>query len=172
MNTKSIVTVRRLIDELGGVEGRTRLQKIVHLLGERFPNEFRQRFTLHYFGPFSRELAGEMDFLISAKLVAEDCPVDGTEAPYRYRVASGAAGKRIEEASGSKTPEWIDFARRLNKQDKLTLEALSTLVFLRNRPARKDDSLRQEFGRLKPHLAHKFDSAVTLADELVPRPSR
>ena len=86
MDTKSLIRVARLIDELDRIEGRTRLQKIVHLLGERFPNEFRQRFKLHYFGPFSRELAGEMDFLISAKLVAEDCPADGADAPGPGRV--------------------------------------------------------------------------------------
>jgi hypothetical protein len=83
-------------------------------------------------------------------------------------VASDEAGKRIKDASGSKTPGWIDFARRLNREDKATLEAVSTLVFLRNRPARKDNSLRQEFGRLKPHLVYKFEIADRLADELIP----
>ena len=171
MDTKSLFTIARLIDELDGVEGRTRLQKIVHLLGERFPNEFRQRFTLHYFGPFSRELAGEMDFLISAKLVAEDCPADDTDAPYRYRVASDAADKRIKEASGPKTPEWIDLAQRLNLEDKPTLEALSTLVFLRNRLGHSPDLLQRQFQRVKPHLADRFETSVRLADELLPSQS-
>lgn len=168
MDTKSLFTIARLIDELDGVAGRTRLQKIIHLLGERFPSEFRQSFTLHYFGPFSRELAGEVDFLISAGLVAEDCPVDGTDAPYRYRVASEAANKRIEEASGPKKPGWIGLAQRLNREDKPSLEALSTLVFLRNCLRHSPDLLQRQFERIKPHLADRFDTAVALADELIP----
>lgn len=171
MDTKSLLTIARLIEELGGVEGRTRFQKIIHLLGERFPSEFRQSFTLHYFGPFSRELASEMDFLISAKLVAEECPEDGTDAPYRYRVADDPAGKRIKEASELKTPQWVDFARRLNQEDKPTLEALSTFVFLRRRLANDLDLLQREFERIKPHLKNRFDKAVALADELLPSPS-
>jgi len=168
MDTKSLLTVARLVLELDVVEGRTRLQKIVHLLGEQFPNEFRQRFTLHYFGPFSRELAGEVDFLISAGPVAEDRPEDGADAPYRYRVASAEAHDRIVKAGGSPAPAWADFARGLNKEDKSTLEALSTFVFLRNRLGQAPDLLRQQFERIKPHVADRFDRAVELADELVP----
>lgn len=171
MDTKSFITVARLIDELDEVKGRTRMQKIVHLLGVRFPSEFRQRFTLHYFGPFSRELADEVDFLCSAGLLVEDCPSEDQDAPYRYRVASDAARKRIQAASSSGTPAWVDLARRLNKEDKPILEALSTYIFLQRRLANDPVLLRREFERIKPHLKDGFDEAVGLANELLPSQS-
>ncbi len=166
MDTKSLMTVARLIDELNGVEGRTRLQKIVHLLSQRFPMDFRQRFTLHYFGPYSRELADQVDFLIAARVLNENPPDEDSGAGFRYAVADDRARNRIAEAGG--TTEWITFARRLAQEKKSTLEALSTLVFLRDRSESTDDLLRREFGRIKPHLTHSFDTALKLADELLP----
>lgn len=166
MDLKRLMTVARLVAELGGVDGRTRLQKLVHLLGTRFPREFRHRFTLHYFGPFSSELAGDVDLLVSAKLVAEESPAAG--GSYRYSVTSKKARAYIEEATESKPPKWVKLAQRLNLKDKQTLEALSTVVFLRNCPRPSGDSTQQDFYRLKPHLKRKFKTAVELADELFP----
>ena len=168
MDTKSLITVARLIDELGKIEGRTRLQKIVHLLSERFPADFRQAFTLHYFGPFSRELASEVEFLVAARILDEHLPAEGTTERFRYTIAGDQARNRMAVAHCNLAPELVDLARQLNQKDKTTLEALSTFVFLRSRLPKEAALLQREFVRVKQHLANRFDEAAALANELLP----
>lgn len=163
MDTKSLFTIARLVDELDGVDGRTRLQKIVHLLSGRFPNDFRQSFTLHYFGPFSSELANQLDFLSSAKLVDEQPPKNGTEGPFRYRIANEEARNRIREAFGTGRPPWSDLAKELSREERMTLEALSTLVYLHTGTRQPLEACRQRFASIKPHLSNEFERACELA---------
>lgn len=168
MDTKSIATLARLVQTLERVEGRTRLQKIVHLLSERFPADFRQRFALHYFGPFSRTVESQMDFLVENGLVSEEAPAEGSDAAYCYTIPNDKAAEWITYVFGSVAPAWIEFAKRLNEKDKSTLEAVSTIVFLRRRSYDSPEELRQVFARLKPHLKGKFDSAKRLSEEWIP----
>ncbi len=160
------IAVLALVKALGEVKGRKRLQKIVHLLGAKGFRDFPQDFRLHYFGPFSRELASDLDFLCAAKLVTEK----KSDHVYTYRFEPGELGETAEElmASESQPGQWDEFARRLGKEQTPMLEAASTLVYLAQ-AGRKDDSLREEFKTLKPHLASRFDEAMELAkrEELV-----
>ncbi len=167
MSTESAIAVARLIAELKNVEGRKRLQKIVHLLGASRVPAFRHRFILHYFGPFSRELAAELDFLVSAHLVAES-PPDCDGGSYRYSIPRTAA-EQVERLYGDEfeLPAWVGFAKELNEASTPQLEAMSTLVFLAN-PDRKVAvrDLESEFRRIKPNLANEFFSAKQRATEL------
>lgn len=167
MDTKGLIALARLIRDLDGVQGRTRLQKIVHLLGQQFQNDFRQEFTLHYFGPYSQDLAAEINFLVSAKILHEEPPANN-EAPYEYKIADDRARQRIDAAGGTGEAKWLSLARRLNTERKKdSLEALSTFVFLHRKCVGNDrESLRSEFVRIKPHLQPLFDEAVALSREL------
>ncbi len=158
MDTQRLLTLARLIDELDVVEGRTRLQKVVHLLGERFPKPFRHRFARHYFGPFSRELAAEIDFLVAARVLNEHTPAESVDGHFRYTIADEETRRRVVSVTGHEAPDWVDSARRLNGEDKSTLEALSTFVFLRRRLAPEAALLRREFERVKPHSGRQIRS--------------
>jgi len=165
MSTESAIAVARLIAELKNVEGRKRLQKIVHLLGASRFHAFRHRFILHYFGPFSRELAADLDFLVSAHLVAES-PPDCDGGSYRYSIPRTAA-EQVERLYGDEfePPAWVGFAKELNNANTPQLEAMSTLLFLANRKVAVRD-LESEFRRIKPNLANEFLSAKKRASEL------
>src|SRR5262245_16788301 len=67
---QGMLQLLRLIDSLGKVEGRKKLQKIVHILKAR-GHDFPQHFGYLHYGPFSSEVAAEMDSLVSGKLVKE-----------------------------------------------------------------------------------------------------
>lgn len=165
MNANPITRMAQLITELGGVTGRTRLQKMVHLLGVVCPEDFYYRYTLHYFGPFSRELAGDLDFLVNADRIKET-PGSGSESPFRYEpnpklIKNGTGG-----CSPPDEPKWLALARRLNLENKAALEATSTLVFLARCKRCDWDACRVDFVRIKPHLAAEFNRAKSLADEI------
>lgn len=176
MGVKSAISVAKLVGKLSEVEGRKRLQKIVHLLGASGAREFRHRFVLHYFGPFSRELAADLDFLQAAELLLEKAPPEGTSGAYVYTLPSSEdVEERLRTLSpqpGDSTPAWVDLAAKLNQADTRTLEALSTVVFLGDL-GNTGTALEQEFARVKPQLDYEFQPALKLGTELglLPRPA-
>ena len=160
MNSREAIEVARLVEVLGRVEGRKRLQKIVYLIREKGFTQFRQRFVLHYFGPFSRELASQIDLVSSAGLVLEE-KLDGET--YAYSVTPDGRGRIRQLGLNSQTP-WRVFATLLNSQETGFLEALATVVFLQKAKV-SEASLAKEFARIKPALKKHFASARRFAAE-------
>lgn len=166
MNMDGMIQVLRLINALEQVEGRKKLQKIVHILkscGHDFPQSFGY---LHY-GPYSSELAAEVDLLRSGQLIDET----GTGAdyePYVYKPSQIGQTMLVELKHADAAP-WEKLARDLNSHDANYLEALSTILYLR---ANGFDGkvLRDRFCSLKPNLRASFDRALQHAAAL-PRPS-
>ena len=167
MSVDNAIAVAELIAVLGSVEGRKRLQKIVHLIQQTDAAPFQYRFILHYFGPFSYELAGDLDFLGSVGLVCEAPPAGGTGS-YVYSPPSGVTRDRIRGRTigdGQPESEWVLRARSLNKEKTGTLEALSTLVFL-SRRGYEGEELRKKFAQVKPHLTENYESASQRGEDL------
>ena len=164
MDLEGALAVARLIAELGSVDGRKRIQKIVHLLGEAGHADFKRRFILHFYGPFSRKLAAQLDFLCAAELVREEPPHEGSGA-YSYRIADKDALGRLDtpEHGLEGAPPWAALAKRLNEQKTDFLEAVSTLVHLSSRGV-SGQSLESEFSRTKPHLKDRFGCAKDFAE--------
>jgi len=159
MGVDNAISVARLVSELGGVTGRKRLQKLVHLLQASGARDFPQRFTLHYFGPFSRELVHDLEVAVSSELAKEAQPAF-EEDGYAYSV-SESARQRIDQLLGTK-PSWRARAHRLNAETTPFLEAASTLVFLAQRGT-LPDQLKDRFRKLKPHLVYLFARARDFA---------
>ena len=165
MSVESAMLVARLVNELGEVSGRKRLQKIVHLLQATGAKEFGYRFILHYFGPYSKELANDLDFLSDVKILDEDAPVG--EGSYKYAVCPEVMDEVNRMSDRDKgSGEWKELALELNGESVSVLEALSTIVFLSKQRKRQGDRLRKEFDRIKPNLVGDcFASAVQFGRE-------
>lgn len=162
MGIDEAVAVARLIAELGKVSGRKRLQKLVYLLSATGARDFRQRFSLHYFGPFSRELASEVDFLVEADLVREQAP-DGDGA-FSYSVTDDQRMKILELYGQEKAP-WVRLAKELDAIETGKLEAMSTVSYL-SKCGLSGDELRDEFTRIKPRLCPDFDDSLRRLEQL------
>lgn len=162
------IALAQVIDSLKGVNGRKRLQKIAHLLKSAGFQEFGYDFVLYYYGPFSRELAADLDFLCKAEFVRESPPVNSqTDNTYRYELNAAKAGLVRKVASGGSTeakcrPRWSALAAALNQQKTPFLEAVSTVVYLRN-IGLKGNRLRAAFSRAKPRLGQHFTAAQQYA---------
>jgi len=163
MSVESAMLVARLVNELGEVSGRKRLQKIVHLLQATGAKEFGYRFILHYFGPYSKELANDLDFLSDVKILDEHAPVG--EGSYKYAVCAEVMDEVNRMSDRDKgSGEWKKLALELKVREVPFLEALSTIVFLSKR-GRQGKRLRKEFDRIKPNLSACFDPAVEFANK-------
>ena len=80
-----------MLDRLGGVQGRKKLQKLAYvakLAGTPLEDEF----CFHYYGPYSSGLASRVDQLVEAKLLEETARpltvVGGVE--YGYELTGAA----------------------------------------------------------------------------------
>jgi len=84
-----LVTMR----ELGEVAGRTRLQKTIYLLRERFGVPFTLRFKPYYYGPYSDELSDIVENLVALGLVEENRRylADGV-VEYSYKLTDAGSG--------------------------------------------------------------------------------
>jgi uncharacterized protein YwgA len=160
-----IVELLRLIQTCEKVEGRKKLQKIVHLLKEAgFPFDYRYGF--HYHGPFSAELKGEIDRLVAEGFLDEAASQPSSAEYRQYSYAVRPAAQAVLANSESARPGWSDVAKSLNAKSAQELEAISTVAYLR-RHGYEAESLRDRFTQLKPQLSAYLDNALRTAMALV-----
>ena len=129
-----------LIDRLGGVQGRKRLQKLVYLAKQRdLPID--DDFSFHYYGPYSSTLAARVDQLTQAEYLKEEKHEQGDPKIVEYAYAIAEKGEEWVQTVRKSAPD--DFRARLksglvhadslNKQPQVfVLELASTILYWRN----------------------------------------
>jgi uncharacterized protein len=159
---EGMLQLLRLINSLGKVEGRKKLQKIVHIL-KSCGHEFPQHFGYLHYGPFSSEVAAEIDSLVSGSLVREQ----RVAKPYEtYVYESGDSARQLlGDLKQAGTPVWHDLASHLNGKPVSELEALSTVLYLRANGF-AGDKLKTRFAELKPSLKRLYDKALAESQKL------
>lgn len=137
-----------------GTLGKKALQKLVHLSSELSHVQVGYKFTLYTYGPFSRELAGDVDLLASMGLISMQFNAQRNG----YEIKSNLETNNIFERSGSFTSDvkhGIDFVidkfgGRLAKE----LELSSMIVFILNNELTDvddDNAVIDKFLEIKPH---------------------
>ncbi len=156
-----LLEILKLVQELKSVEGRKKLQKIVFILqsqGHPFPQHFGY---LHY-GPYSSELASEIDTLVDGNLM-EQSGGGGQYNPYTYTPGKTLA-KLLREVGDSQAPSWSPLAQLLNSRDANFLEALSTVLYLRQ-SGFDGKRLDARFAALKPALTGLLPKVKAFAQQ-------
>lgn len=161
------VELLRLIDYCNSIVGRKKLQKIVHILKES-GHPFPYRYGFHFHGAFSAELKAEIDALLSEELIEEkeDGSLYGGFHQYQYHSTDRAKEFLLGLDTGA--PKWAPLAARLNAKPAQELEAISTVLYLRQHGCPEFD-LKTRFEQLKPHLADKFESSMRFIREAITR---
>ena len=126
-----------LIEGVGVIQGRKKLQKLMYLLQfEGLP--FEDQFFLHYYGPYSVDLASRIDFLTKKEDLIEDSYPTGYGIEYKYNVSK--AGKKRLEAIGSfalgsdiieRTKHFVSRFIELNDNNVSVLELAATILYWR-----------------------------------------
>jgi uncharacterized protein len=125
---QGMLQLLRLIDSLGRIEGRKKLQKIVYILKAQ-GHEFPQHFGYLHYGPFSSAVAAEMDSLVAGSLVKEQG--DGQQYEAYVYTPQQAASKLLADLKQTGKPTWLALATDLNQMDVSLLEAMSTILYLK-----------------------------------------
>ena len=160
-----MLQLANLVRVCGKVEGRKKLQKIVHIL-QSTGHPFHEHFSYLHYGPYSSDVRMELDRLADdLGLLRERKPQSEYEA-YSY-TAESQLEELLDVFKIEQEPNWVGLARSLNDESAEFLEAVSTMLFLRDRSFH-GNRLEERFKRLKPQLAGRFADALAKADEIKP----
>lgn len=160
----SITRIAMLISACEQIDGRVKLQKIVHILQESgFADSFEEEFGYLHHGPYSSELKREIDQLVEWDLVSERSENICDYTKYVYEPGEDLPGV-LTKLGLIEEPAWKDLATDMNKKPSQELEGISTIMFLRRRGF-SSDRLRNRFTELKPHLANRFDPCNSEAEK-------
>lgn len=151
------LSLLRLIQIAGGtIDGRKKLQKIVYLVQQR-GGPFFETFQYYLYGPFSEQLANEVEEMKSFGLVHE-VEVNAVMGQSKYKYSLSEAGKDLLAASGidDRFQFFEDLIRELAKKDARQLELLATVLFLLKLKYSEED-IQKTIKRLKSSQGYTSD---------------
>jgi uncharacterized protein YwgA len=160
------IRVAQLIHVLERVDGRKKLQKLVHVLqklGYSFPEKFRYSF----YGMYSQQLRDELDTLEDDNLIDEKGQPNAGGAGYTFETTP-KLGAFLDELGLRAEPEWAALAKELNVLSAHKLEGISTIFFLRELGL-EGDQLKKRLVELKPHLQEIYSQCDQEAKRLTER---
>src|SRR5690625_2809052 len=151
-----------LIGHAGKINGRKKLQKIVHLLKNRgAPFHFNDRY--HHYGPYSTALQAEMDYLVESNLVIEKME----QGAYTYILSEDGEELKnfLEQERDLSLPMNEQLLSKLLAESSPFLELVSTYVFLLKIGHPHEEAFEKP-SELKPHLGSRLEEAVQFYEEL------
>jgi len=161
MNT--VILIGQLFKTVGAVEGRKKLQKIVHIL-QCFGVPFHIRFGYLHYGPFSSELQSQLDIFEAEGLLKEEPCMAGNFKTSRFS-PQPALLDLVQKVAGTEEANFAGMAEELNGKSAHELEAISTLLYLRSLGT-PEDKLREVFVTLKPKFKDVFEQRLQTVSEL------
>jgi uncharacterized protein len=127
----------KLVQWAGCLHARKRLQKVVFML-QSAGCPLDAEFTLHYYGPYSQDVAGLSDEMVRIKLLEETEESNTIGQGYSYRLSDSTKTQIAEFERTTQGQEWAaqlceyeDLAKKLLGTDLKRLEYASTIVYFR-----------------------------------------
>lgn len=159
---------------LGGFHSRKRIQKTIHLM-QAAGCDFGLDFRLHYYGPYSFELAECVDSMAKDRMLLEStCETQfGTQFDYEFNVELHPVLERYEQTeSGRREKEKLEsFAgllTQLNEKRPRILELAATIVAFRQAGNSWDEAARKASDyKAEPTLSPQMQEANELALEVL-----
>jgi len=109
-----------------GLQGRKRLQKVVYLL-QQAGCPLGCRFTLHHYGPYSRDVADACDEMVAAGLLEEEGGPAAGEMQYAYNLTPRTR-VLLESNPDEQMQQYRKLGQSLVNEDIWPLELGSTIL--------------------------------------------
>ncbi len=152
---RSLEKILSLVNAAGGIRGRKKFQKIVHILKQN-GTKFEESFVYHYYGPYSADLQIEIDALVKLGLLQE---VQKNET-YQYNITE--KGKKFLSNNEFDNPNIVELVSLLNNNQAYILEIVSTIYYLKEKGYTEKNIIKKKIQILKPNLIEHFDYAYEL----------
>lgn len=161
MNRLQLATLLSWAD-VQGFQGRKRLQKVVYLL-QWAGCPLDCRFTLHHYGPYSRDVADTCDEMVAAGLVEETGGPATGELQYAYKLTPQTRDLLKANPDAQMEP-YRDLGKSLIDEDIWPLELGSTIALFHRQGHDWDDALQRacEFKKVPADVPASL-SALDLA---------
>lgn len=131
----------KIVEWAGSLKTRKRLQKVVYLL-QAAGCDLGADFRLHYYGPYSEEVATVTDDLVRKNLLSEQPQGNVAGTQYEYALTDLAKDQLAEaenKAAGRKAGEALApfeaLARSLLRKDLKQLEVAATIAYFKRKEA-------------------------------------
>jgi uncharacterized protein YwgA len=166
----------KLIWMAGTLESRKRIQKTVHLL-QAAGCDFDASFRIHYYGPYSSEVAGLLDQMANEGILLETSRSFAQGTQYDYSLSddfrqSLERHERTPSGRKAKTEieEYKDLFGELFQQNPKTLELASTIVAFRQGGRDWDEATEEvcEFKKVRAD-SPRLTRAKQLAEKVLSR---
>ena len=166
----------KLIVMAGKLESRKRVQKTVHLL-QAAGCDFDASFRIHYYGPYSSDVAGLLDQMTEKGILLETSQSFAQGTQYDYSLSDDfrqSLERHEQTASGQKAKAEIeayeDLFKGLCQQHPKTLELASTIVAFRQRGCDWDEATNEACDFKKVHAnSPRRTRARELAEKVMSR---
>jgi len=153
---KSAYYLLEILNSLGVIEGRKKLQKMIHLIETSGVN-LPFKYEYHFYGPYSAQLQEEVNFLVNQGFLEEF----KENETYIYRITQ--RGKEFKNKLEESYSFSFDFDEKLltslNEKSSQFLEMVSTYAFLLD-SGYDTKSAKLKAIELKPHLKHIVNDAI------------
>jgi hypothetical protein len=157
----------------GGVAGRKRLQKVIFFL-QKAGCPFGADYTLHHYGPYSRDVAETCDELVASGLLEEKPEMNTVGTQYTYKVAATgeAALTQTEQRFSDRASALNAFqslAKELLQKDLWELELGSTILYFHEKSSDWDEAVRRacEFKKVDRQKEPAAPAAEALAKKVL-----
>jgi uncharacterized protein YwgA len=157
MNRHQLATLLSWAGEQG-FSGRKRLQKVVFFL-QQAGCDLGCHYTLHHFGPYSRDVADTCDEMVAAGLVEETGGPKKGSMQYAYKLKPQIL-KLANEAPEPRVQQFCDLGKRLIGADLWQLELGSTILFFHRQNRDWESALKEActFKKVPSDVAASRDS--------------
>jgi uncharacterized protein YwgA len=138
---------------------------MIHILQE-CGHDFDFDFKLALYGAYSSTLQSDLETFVKQEYIKE-IPETTTVINYptsRFEPSDNSTDI-LSSLGYQDPPDWYDLAIKLNSYRTRTLEATSTIMYLRGMKTH-EEQLKTRFVALKPHLSATYESGLQIADEL------
>lgn len=167
IQSRCIDVLAEVVAQLGVLQGRVRIQKIMYLLRRVEPPLLDGvNFFYHHYGPFSSEVASSVSSALSWRVLEQHIEsFDEEMQRYEYRLGPG-----IKDSAAPLDEEYravvTDVVRYVENQHWRTLELAATVDFLEQSAALSRSEALEQALRLKPACDPFQAPALAILDGL------
>ncbi len=153
-----------------GLQGRKRLQKVVFFL-QQAGCPLGCQYTLHHFGPYSRDVADICDEMVAAHLIDESGGSQNGSMQYTYKLKP-STGQLLANSPDDEMKRYQPLGESLMNENIWTLELGSTILYFYRQLQDWEEAMRKACGFKKVSVdENRSVNALDFAQRMSAQPA-
>ncbi|KAB8127152.1 YwgA family protein [Gracilibacillus oryzae] len=153
----------KVIASSAGIVGRKKLQKIIYIM-KKLGYPFEEKYTFHFYGPYSEELSLRMEELTNLGFVSEVKEKKSNYYQYRYQVTE--QGEDFLTHSPVKIPEVDEIVSNMKERSSRFLELVATMLYFDDLSKEEVEAKVQEVKKKSNYTIEDMQEAWRFIHEL------